>query len=195
MLVDRDPDALVSQTPTWIDCMCAFGFQDASRLYESRSGARFVLPMVRRAAPLVPYLDIYASMPMAWGMGGLLCERPPSADEMRSIVADLRATAALRTSIRPNPLHAERWAAAMDAHVTAIPRRAHVLELTGGTARLWSELPKRTRQGVHKAERGGVEIECDTAGRFVGAYFDLYALSIERWAQQQHEPLWVARGR
>ena len=44
----RDPNALVSHTPAWIDCLCAFrGYEDASRLYELPGGRSLVLPMVR----------------------------------------------------------------------------------------------------------------------------------------------------
>jgi hypothetical protein len=83
----------------------------------------------------------------------------------------------------------------MDRWATAIPRLAHVLGLECGTARLWAGMTKTVRQGVHKAERKGVEIERDTTGRLVPVFFDLYAMSVERWARAQHEPLWLARWR
>jgi hypothetical protein len=195
LLLKRDPDALVTQTPAWMRCMRQFGYEDVSRKYEFPSGAQFVLPMVSRALPRVTSLDLRASMPPAWGMGGLIGDPAPTATEMTAIVGDLRSLGALRVSVRPNPLHAERWAAAMDGQATAIPRLAHVLELEGGPARLWSGLTKSARQGVRKAERQGVEIECDTTGRLVPAFFELYSLSVERWARTQHEPLWLARWR
>jgi hypothetical protein len=48
---------------------------------------------------------------------------------------------------------------------------------------------------VRKAERSGLEIECDTTGRLVPVFFELLTLSIERWARHQHEPLALARWR
>jgi hypothetical protein len=191
----RDPDALVSQTPAWVDCARAFGYTDASRLYELPRGARFVLPMVRRSGPWPPELAPRASMPFAWGMGGLIAEEPPLAPDLAAIVADLRAGHALRTAIRPNPLQAWHWAGVSGPGVTAIQRRAHVLDLEGGAAHVWRRFRKSAREGVRKAERSGLEIECDTSGRLVPVFFDLLERSVERWARQQNEPLWLARWR
>lgn len=193
-LLAGDRGALVSQSPAWTDCICAFGYEDASRLYELPGGARFVLPMVS-SSRLPPALATRASMPPAWGMGGLIGERPPGEGDIETIVADLRAGRELRTSIRPNPLHAAQWSAAAGPGVTAIPRLAHVLRLEGGQQQVWRNFSKSARQGVRKGLRSGLEIECDTSGRLLPVFFDLMELSIARWAGQQHEPLWLARWR
>ena len=45
-LLERDRHALASQSPDWLDALCASGaYEDASRLYETPSGARIVLPL------------------------------------------------------------------------------------------------------------------------------------------------------
>jgi hypothetical protein len=191
----RDPSALIAQSPAWIDCLVASGYEDATRMYESASGWRAVLPMVRRPVPLPRPLAPQLSMPPAWGMGGLVCESPPSAGELAAVAADVRSLRAVSTRIRPNPLHADRWAGLRGSGVREIPRLAHVLDLEGGAAGVWQRMAKKARQGVRRAERRGVEVECDTTGRLVPVFYDLLMLSIERWAARQHEPVALARWR
>ncbi len=73
-VLEADADALVTQTPEWLDSMCASGpYEDASRLYYTTSGHRLVLPMVR-VRHLPKPVAIEASFPASWGMGGLLAE-------------------------------------------------------------------------------------------------------------------------
>jgi hypothetical protein len=194
-VLDADPDALVAQSPQWIDAMCVSdGYEDASRLYETPRGACLVLPMVRRAG-WPPGLAPRASMPMAWGMGGLLAEGRPTRDELAAVIADLASGSAVRTSIRPNPLHDERWRGAGESGAVTIPRCAHVLDLHGGADKLWKEMRSEARRGVRKAERSGIEAESDATGRLVPVFHQLLQLSVERWAGQQHEPLALARWR
>jgi GNAT acetyltransferase-like protein len=194
-LFTADADALVSQSPEWVDALCGGGsYEDASRLYESPRG-RILLPLVRRTGPWPSRLAPRASMPHAWGMGGLLVDRPPTEDELAALVTDLASDPAVRTSIRPNPLHADLWTAANSLAAVAIPRRAHVLDLRNGAEEAWRGLHKDARRGVRKAERCGVEVECDASGRLVPVFYRLLQLSIERWAGQQHEPLLLARWR
>jgi len=78
----------------------------------------------------------------------------------------------------------------------AIPRRAHVLDLGGGFDRVWREqFSKTARRMVRKAEQAGVVIECDTTGRLVPVFYDLHRRSVDRWAEQQREPKWLAHWR
>ena len=99
-----DPDALVTQSPEWLDAVCADGgYEDASRLYLTPEGKRLVLPMVRRRglwpSPIAPL----ASMPHAWGMGGVLADSPVEQRDIAAIVADLRSGPAVRTRDPPQP--------------------------------------------------------------------------------------------
>ena len=78
----------------------------------------------------------------------------------------------------------------------ALPRRAHVLDLSGGADAVWStSLTRRRATAIRKAERAGLEIECDTTGRLVPVFYGLLERSVERWARQQNEPLALARWR
>ena len=191
----RDPAALIPQSPAWIDCLTASGYEDATRMYESPSGWRAVLPMVRRTVPLPGRLAPHLSMPQAWGMGGLVCESPPSPADLAAVAEDVKTMGAVSTRIRPNPLHADRWAGLRGTGVSEIPRLAHVIDLDGGAAGVWERMGKKARQGVRRGERSGLEIECDTTGRLVPVFYDLLMQSIERWAAHQHEPVALARWR
>jgi hypothetical protein len=195
-VLKADAQALVFQTPAWLDCICALGgYEDASRLYETPGGRRLVLPMVRRKG-LPAALTSQASLPLGWGIGGLVASGPIEADDVAAVFADLAGRAVLRTSLRPNPLDAEVWAAARPPGVIAVPRLAHILDLDGGFERVWAKrFASETRTAVRKAERSGLVVECDTSGKLVPVFYDLFRLSIDRWARQQHEPRPLARWR
>lgn len=195
-LVDADRQALVSQTPAWIDAICANGhYCDASRLYEMADGRQIILPLVRETGrPAL--LATEASFPPAWGMGGIISSSPVNQADMATIFADLQQRAVLRTIIRPNPLTNELWAAAAPANVTKLPRVAHVVDLSQGFDHLWTKcFDSNTRNKVRKAERSGLVIECDTTGRLAPVFYGLLEQSFERWGEQQHEPRWLARWR
>lgn len=43
-----DRSALVSQTPAWLDCVCASGrYEDATRAYRASHGRQLILPLAR----------------------------------------------------------------------------------------------------------------------------------------------------
>ena len=84
------------------------------------------------------------------------------------------------------------------APITASPARAHILDLDGGLDRVWhSRFTSAARTYTRRAEKAGVRIETDTAGRLVPVFYELLLRSFERWAAKQHEPRWLAglRGR
>jgi hypothetical protein len=195
-LIAADPEVLVMQSPEWLDAVCAGGgYVDASRLYETAAGTRLVLPMVRRTGLMPADLAPRASMPHAWGMGGLIGGRQASEEELAAVIADLATGSSVRTHIRPNPLHDGMWRHAAELGALTIPRRAHVLDLSGGADRVWMAMRSEARRGVRKAERSGVEVECDSTGQLLPVFHDLLRLSVERWAKQQHEPAILARFR
>ena len=105
-------NALVSQTPAWTDFACAVGrFEDASLLFELPSGRRFVLPMVRRRR-LLNALTSEASLPMGWGIGGIVAPGGVQVADVAAVFAHLAGRRILRTSLRVNPLDAATWLAA-----------------------------------------------------------------------------------
>jgi hypothetical protein len=151
-----------------------------------------VLPLVRRVGP--SRLATQASLPASWGFGGPLVEGELQAEDAQLVLGDLAASSALRTSLRPNPHSARAWASARGRGVVAVPRLAHVLDLDGGFERVWKErFTENARRAVRKAERSGITVECDTTGRLVPVFYRLFERSLERWAGQLHEPLWLAR--
>jgi lipid II:glycine glycyltransferase (peptidoglycan interpeptide bridge formation enzyme) len=115
---------------------------------------------------------------------------------LRALMDDLAGLSALRVHLRPNPLHAPLWSAATaDRHrVDTKPARAQVLDLSGGFETVWRErFRSETRTSVRKAERLGVQVQTDTAGRLLPVFHHLLQTSVDRWADQQHEPRALAR--
>src|SRR4051794_7625904 len=147
-----DGEALVAQSPEWVDAVCAGGgYENASRLYETSRGTRLVLPLVRRRGPWPKALAPRYSMPHAWGMGGLLADRPVQSEDIAEVVADLASGPALRTAIRPNPLHGTLWASAVRGPgVAAVERRAHVIDLDGGSEAVFKRFGRSARKSVRK---------------------------------------------
>src|SRR5436190_1801975 len=85
------------------------------------------------------------------------------------------------------------WAAAAPACATAIPGRAHLLDLEGGWEEVWSKRFRGTkRTAARRAERLGVTVECGTSGRLVPEFYQLLEQEVARWARLQHEPYWLA---
>jgi hypothetical protein len=193
---DADPEAVPYESPLWLDAACQAGhYRDASRLYEFAGGRQFILPMVehhRRPA----LLSTAGSMPYSWGMGGLIGRERVREDEVAAVFEDLHHLPYLRLTIRPNPRQGAVWAAAAPAGITRTQRLAHVVNLEGGFEKVWSErFTDMTRRNIRKAERSGVEIECDTTGRLIPEFYGLFQHSIDMWATNQHEPLALARWR
>ncbi|GAB2515614.1 GNAT family N-acetyltransferase [Nocardia heshunensis] len=195
-LHEDDREAVPTQAAEWLDCVTSLGgWRDASRLYHLPDGRSAVLPLVRRR---MPGPGILRSLPEAWGFGGLVAPGGVDAELVSAVADDLCTTPAARIYVRPNPLHADAWAGALTDRpgVTAVPMRAHVLDLTGGFEQVWHERFKAaTRTDVRKARKSGVRIETDTTGRLVPVFYDLLLRSFDRWAEQQHEPLWLTRWR
>jgi hypothetical protein len=192
-LYDADPEAMPSQSPSWLDCLCGYGpFEDASRLYTFADGQQVVMPVVKhRALPVAVSLQL--SLPYTWSVGGVVAKRPLTAEQLAAVFADLEQTPFAAFKLFPNPLQTPLWRAARPVGVRAIPRRAHILDLEGGFDRVWRErFDSKTRNKVRKAERSGLVVECDTTGRLVPVFESLYRISVDRWAQQQHEPRWLA---
>jgi lipid II:glycine glycyltransferase (peptidoglycan interpeptide bridge formation enzyme) len=79
---------------------------------------------------------------------------------------------------------------------TTLRHTTYILDLGGGFGDVWERgFTGPVRTAVRKGEKVGVEVEVDRTGRLVPAFYALYQHSIARWAQQQHEPLALARWR
>jgi hypothetical protein len=192
-----DSAALLSQTPEWLDTICAIdGWTDASRLYVCPSGRHLVLPMVGKGSCQLTAVE--HSLPTGWGYGGLVGSGTITPDEAAAVYADLATRRLFRQRVCPNSLQGSSWQqviAAKARGVVTIPRRAHAVDLDGGTGAVWKRFSENARRGVRKAESQGLEVECDTTGRLLGVFDELWLLSVQRWAAQQGEPVWFARWR
>jgi hypothetical protein len=193
-VVASDPTALPEHAPEWLDALCsAAPYRDASRFYRHPDGREFVLPMVARTG-LPGVGGSLSSYPTSWGMGGLV-GAGLDAEVVLAVLADLRATGSQRIAIRPDPLDFPAWSAAADPSITRIRRRAHVIDLAGGPDAVWSKMSKSARRGTRLAERAGVRVETDRTGALLEDYYRLFLLSVDRWAEKQHEPRALAQFR
>jgi Acetyltransferase (GNAT) domain len=192
---ESDPHALIYHSPSWSDVLCdQTGYEDASRLYVLPDRRLAVLPLVRRRALGTTLWE--ASYPPAWGEGGLIATGGVGAADLAAMFADLGRVRAGRISLRPNPLMAPAYERVRPPGVVTVPRLAHVLDLAGGFDHVWrSRFTGTARTAVRKAERSGVTVEHDGAGRLLPVYYRLYEHSLDRWSAQQHEPRALARWR
>ena len=192
----HDPNATISQTPTWMDCVCASGrWTDVTRAYLADDGGELVLPLAgwRRSGGASP---VAASMPFGWGTGGLLCmEGRPSVADVAAVVADLSQERPFRTTLRPGPAMEHEWAAGVPEHVRRTRHMSQSIELADNFSAVSSRFSSSVRRNVRKAERGPITVEWDEGGRLVPVFDALYRTSIDRWAERQHEPRALAQWR
>jgi hypothetical protein len=191
----HDRDAVVSQTPEWMDCICATGrFEDATRAYTTSDGHCLVLPLARRRLPGVAL--VAASMPFGWGTGGLISSRGHvSREDVAWVLEDVAAQRALMIGVRPCPTTAASWANVVPEDAVRTSHMTQSVELSGDFDAVWSRAASTVRSHCRKAERRGVTVERDDTGRLIPVFDSLYRKSVERWARQQHEPVWLAQWR
>ncbi len=193
-LVAADPTSLADHGPAWMDVLVASGgYRDASRLYILEDGRRFVLPLARRTGPAGAG-GVEVSFPDGWGIGGLV---GPGRDvaAIQAVLAELRYRGLLLTRVRPDPLDGDLWEEAAGPDVVRRPRRAHVIDLTVGVDALRAGLHRSTRRNVVKGEKAGLTVTDTATAANLEAYYRLYLLSLERWAERSREPQWLARWR
>jgi hypothetical protein len=190
-VLQSDPYALETQSPAWTDAMCDGGaYEDVSRCYDV-GGRVTILPMLRRRVAGVVAFD--AANPLQCGAGGLLAPGGPTTADTAVVFRDLAERHVIVQTVWPNPLLAPQWAPSSPASATVVPRLGHMLDLDGGFDHVWRKRFKGSaRTGARKAERTGVEVECDTTGRLVPEMHQMLEQAVVRWARQQHEPLWLA---
>jgi hypothetical protein len=188
-----DPGAVVSQSLAWRDAVFAGGrYRDASVLYEFGSGRQVVLPLARpRGLP-----GIVASWPGGWGVGGPISTGGNvSPGEAGAILADVARRGALAAEISFRHEAGGAWLVPA-GRFRAESGACHVLGLDGGFGEVWQHRFRGTaRTAVRKAERSGLDVEADRSGASLGVFAYLYEKSIQRWAAQQHEPVWLSRWR
>jgi hypothetical protein len=186
-----DPFALETQSPEWTDAMCDGGaYEDVSRCYDV-GGRVMVLPMLRRKVAGIVAWD--AANPLQCGAGGLLAPGGPTPADTAAVFRDLAQRRVVSQTVWPNPVLAPQWAPSVPDWATVVPRLGHMLDLEGGFDHVWKKrFAGSARTGARKAERNGVEVECDTTGRLVPEMYEMLESAVFRWARLQHEPLWLA---
>jgi Acetyltransferase (GNAT) domain len=189
----HDPNAVASQTPAWMDCVCASGrYHDVTRAYATADGHQLILPLARARLPV----SVAASMPFGWGTGGLISSRGYlTVDDVAGVVADLVSQRALLIGVKPSPWTETAWAASVPKRIERTRHMTHTVDLSGGFDAVWKRCAGTVRTRCRHAERMGVTVERDDSGRLMPVFYALYQRSVERWARQQHEPLWLARFR
>lgn len=190
-----DPRALATQTPAWAECVVSSGgHRDASRLYRFDDGRRIVVPMARRTG-LPARLAVHGSWPFDWGVGGPIADGPLGTEHAQAVFADLAANTGVRVTLRTGPDADAAWDTAPAPYVRE-EYSSSVVDLRGGFEEVWSRRARSsTRRAVRKAERSNLRVEVDTTGALIDDFDRLYRLSVERWAQAQHEPVLLARWR
>ena len=191
-VLDTDPGATALQTPEYFAAVLSgTGGRDASRLYHLPEGRQLVLPLVQQRA--LPGLPLLADFPGGFGHGSLLATGGLRPSDVRLVVRDLRGRA-LSTRLGGGHHTAEQWSAGATTGASVEPRRVDVIDLSPG----WDEVYGRgfsrsARYNVRKAERAGVEVECDTTGRLIPVFYDVYLNWVERWVPRSGLPGTLAR--
>lgn len=197
-IFESDPGAVVTQSPAWREALFSSGrYEDASLLFEFDSGSEVVLPMARPKSPLVRGSSA-ASWPQRWGIGGPFCRHGRAEPaEMEAVLAHAASLRAITTEIHLRPGIDPRWReAGRRFAVTEYSQTSYMTDLSGGFDVVWgTRASSRARRASRQAERAGIEVEVDTTGRLLEEYFALYELAMTRWAEKQHEPLWLTRWR
>ena len=159
-----------------------------------------MLPLIEQN--FLPGLKQAGNYPAGFGHGSLLATGGLRASDVATVVADLQG---LGLSLRIGGGHhtAVQWSAGLltpgavapaGSSVVEVPRRVDVIELSMGYQEYLTRTVRRgTRQSVAKATRNGVEIECDTTGRLIPVFYDLYLSWVERWIPRSGLPPELAR--
>jgi hypothetical protein len=187
-----DPGATAQQTPEYLAAVLGCtGGRDASRLYLLPDGRRLVLPLVERT--LLPGVRTLADYPGGFGHGSLLATGGLRADDVRTVVQDLRGQA-LTVRIGGGHHTAGQWGSAVGPGVVEVPRRVDVVDLGPGWDQVFGQgFSRSARYNVRKAERAGVEVERDTSGRLIPVFHGVYLAWVERWLARSGLPPMLAR--
>ena len=188
-----DPGATALQTPEYVDAVAsATGGTDVSRFYQLRDGRQLVLPLVRRRSRSGLPLD--AGYAGGYGHGGMLATGGLLAEDVRTVVQDLRERS-VRLRIGGAHHTSEQWSAGVQPGVTEERRCAEVIELDQdyagdiGAFRTAQFRPE-TRQKLSRAVRLGVEVEKGTGSRLIPVFYDIHRARVERVIPRS-EPLSV----
>ena len=107
---------------------------------------------------------------------------------MRKVSRDLCALKAMWVHVRPNPTQAQLWSKIPQADAHQLPRRAHVIDLSGTPEDVFARFSSSGRRNVRRATRLGVTTSTFTGGVGLETYYHELFLPSVRWAKKQGEP-------
>jgi GNAT acetyltransferase-like protein len=178
-VLETSSEASIFQTPDWLDACCqAGGFEDASRLYETREGRQIVFPMVRPKGPAL--IRAARSMPDGWGFGGAIAPGRVRREEVMSVLDDLVGSAG-GVVVKAGPL-SDAWSDIPARRRS--PRSRHIVELRDGFDSLWTEFSSGTRNKIRKAQKSGVEVRWGAGTELANVYSSIHL----RWAAERARP-------
>jgi hypothetical protein len=111
---------------------------------------------------------------------------------MRLVLTDLARRPAVRTALAPNPLLSDAWSAVAPPGCLRVPYLSHVLDLEGGFNAVFARYRADTRRNVRKAEKQSLDVRVVRDQSLADAFAGLNARSVDRWAHQRGQPLWMA---
>ncbi len=130
------------------------------------------------------------------GFGGLVGPHACDPHVIADVLQDLAATHSLRLRLRANPLSGHVWATSCPAKPhRVLGSRAHVLDLRPGPDALFAAMKKEARRHIRRCRALDLDVEVGSGSHLIEAYQQLRRLSVARWAEKSHEPLWLAMQR
>jgi hypothetical protein len=160
-------------------------------MYEHADGRRLVLPSVARRRAGLRVME--ESLPYGFGYGGLLVAGGrPTEQDMRLVLTDLARRPVVRTALAANPLLDDAWSAVSAPTAVRADFLSYVVDLDGGSDAVVARYRSETRRNVKKAEKQSLDVRVVRDGSLVDVFAGLNAQSVDRWAHQRGQPLWLA---
>lgn len=151
-----------------------------------------MLPLL--ASGRLPLIATATSMAHGLGAGGLVSDFSLDADVMRAVYDDLGRLPFRRIAIRPNALQSALWRESLPPDWQAVPRRTHILDLTGGFHEVWKiRVSSAARNRVGKAVKAGVTVESGNSSDLVDSFYSLYLTWSENRAAKRGLPIALIR--
>jgi hypothetical protein len=188
-----DSEATPFQSYDWMRSITSGGnFRNIARRYKTPDGDA-ILPLA--ASNGVQMLASAASMPHGWGAGGLISSVPITVKILQEVFDDLASTPFLRLTIRPNAPQIDLWDQALPrSGWTRVPRKTHILDLTGGINVVFKErFESAKRNRIRKAQQADLVVEKGNSPEFVKQFYELYLLWSENRARARGLPVFAVR--
>lgn len=194
-LYELDPVASPFQSRRWARTMVSMGYwRPAAMAVSFTDGLDAVVPAVTyRLVPGRPAPRL--SWPRYWGEAPPLWSGAPDTGHVRGLLRLLADEPAIMTRLSTGPINGSPFAASSGADWHVMLRRSHVIDLSEGFEAAQANFSKGIRYEARRAGRRGVEIRHATDGSLADELIGAFDAAIPRWADKQHEPVWLTRVR